>query len=141
MNNALNNLDFATLTILAKEVAKAQKEVRKNTEAGEFTANGTVTLDVNGTVKVGEDFEQRIVLKADPFTLLTVALSHLNGVTIESIVEEALTADPEMVKSIKAKAQGAWEAINAPTLTHCKGKVTMQKGAEVTVNTGLVVND
>ena len=72
---------------------------------------------------------------------MTVALSHLNGVTIESIVQEALTADPEMVKSIKAQAQGAWEEINSPTLTHCKGKVTMQKGAEVTVNTGLVVND
>ena len=141
MANALNNLDFATLTILSKEIAKAQKQVRKSTEAGEFTANGTVTLDIKGKVKVGDDFEQRIVLKADPFTLLTVALSHLNGVTIESIVQEALDADPEMVKSIKAQAQGAWEAINAPTLTHCKGKVTMQKGAEVTVNTGLVVND
>lgn len=129
----LNTLDFATLTVLSKMVAAAQKDVRDATEAGSYTANRQVTVDVTGTVNVGEDYEQEIVLKADPFTMLAVALSHLNGVTIESIVEEAKSADPEYVKSIKTKAVEAWGEVKSGSKTACKGKVTVAKGATATV--------
>jgi hypothetical protein len=135
----LNTLDFATLTVLSKMVAAAQKDVRDATEAGSYTVNRQVTVDVTGTVNVGEDYEQEIVLKADPFTMLAVALSHLNGVTIESIVEEAKSADPEYVKSIKAKAVEAWGEVKSGTKTACKGKVTVAKGATATVGVPTLV--
>lgn len=143
MSNALNTLDFATLTILAKEIGKAQKEVRKNTEPGTYTAVDSVTFHMgqNCNATVGADYDQRVPLKADIFGLFTTLLGKVNGVTMDSLVREALTADPAEVKAVKAKAQEAWEKINKSTLTHCKGKVTTDKGAEVTVTTGLVVND
>tara|TARA_Y100000310_G_scaffold91693_4_gene89162 strand:- start:484 stop:915 length:432 start_codon:yes stop_codon:yes gene_type:complete len=142
MSNALSTLDFATLTVLSKAVAAAQKANRKATEAGEYTVDEQVTVDVAGSIKVGEDYEQRIVLKADPFKMLVVALSHLNGVTVDSIVREALDLDDDaLVKSVKAEAKAAWEAINRTTKTDCKGKVTVAKGSTATVGTvGLKVN-
>lgn len=51
-------------------------------------------------------------------------MSKLNGVTVDSLVREALTADPALVKSLKAKAATAINAVKAPTLTVCNGKVT-----------------
>ncbi len=138
----LTNLSHATLTILAKSVAAAQKANRKATEAGEYPVDSQVIIDVSGTVKVGEDYSQEIVLKADPFTLLTVALSHLNGVTIESIVEEARTADPKLVASIKAQAVAAWGTVKGGTKTGCKGKVTTTKDSGASLGTvGLTVNE
>lgn len=141
MSSKLTNLDFATLTILAKSVAAAQKANRSATEAGSYNVDEQVTIDVAGSINVGEDYEQEIVLKADPFTMLAVALSHLNGVTIESIANEARTADPEYVKSIKAQAVAAWGVVKSDTKTACKGKVTVVKGSGATVGTvGLTVN-
>ena len=130
MTTDLTSLPAPVLAALAKGVADAAKDNREHLAVGEHMVHETVTLTVTGKVTVGEDYEQRIVLKADPFLLLQVALSHLNGVTIESIVREALTADPALAKSVKKQAEAAWEAINAPTVTACKGKVT-HKGTEV----------
>ena len=79
---------------------------------------------VTGFLTVGEDYEQRLVAKADPFALLAVALSKLNGVTLEALVREALEADPEEIKEIKARASEAVQALKAPTMTVCNGKVT-----------------
>jgi len=122
-------MNAATLTLLAKEVASLAKSARDELAVGGHIVDETVTLHVSGSVKVGEDYDQRIVLKADPWTLLHAALSHLNGVTVDSLVREALTADPKLVKSIKAEAQTAMDAINAPTMTACKGKVTIKDAA------------
>lgn len=134
------NLNAATLTLLAKSVADMSKDARDDLAVGKHNIDETVTLHVSGTVTVGEDYEQRIVLKADPWTILQAALSHLNGVTVESLVREALTADPKLVKSIKESAQEAMEAINNPTLTACKGKVTTKGGTTVIeANPGLTV--
>jgi hypothetical protein len=126
-------MNAATLTLASKVLAKQAKAARADLPVGEHTINETVLIHVAGTVKCGEDYSQQIVLKADPFTLLAVALSHCNGVTIESIAREALTADPALVKSIKAEATAAWAKVKAPTETHCKGKVTVSKDAKVEV--------
>ncbi len=130
MTTDLTSLPAPLLAALAKGVADAAKDNREALAVGEHMVHETVTLTVSGKVTVGEDYEQRIVLKADPFLLLAVALSHLNDKTIDSIVREALTADAALAKSVKKQAEAAWEAINAPTVTACKGKVT-HKGTEV----------
>lgn len=133
-------MNAATLTLLAKSVADMSKDAREGLTVGKHAIDETVTLHVSGLVTVGEDYEQRIVLKADPWTILQAALSHLNGVTVESLVREALTADPKLVKSIKESAQDAMDAINAPTMTACKGKVTTKGGATVVeANPGLTL--
>ena len=62
--------------------------------------------------------------KADPWTLLAAALSHLNGVTVASLTREALTADPKLIASIKKEAKTAIASVKGPTMTDCKGKVT-----------------
>jgi len=125
-------MNAATATLLSKLAADSAKDAREGLSVGKHEVNETVVLHVSGTVTVGEDYEQKIVLKADPWTILQAALSHLNGVTVESLVREALTADPKLVKSIKESAQDAMDAINAPTLTACKGKVTISKDASLT---------
>jgi hypothetical protein len=132
--NSLNTLNFATLTILAKQVAAAQKATRAATEPGKYTVAEEVTLDVSGSVKVGEDYEQRIVLKADPFKMLLVALSKLNGVTVESIVRESMQLeDPTALTAVKKEAKAAWVKVNQTTMTDCKGKVTVGKESGATV--------
>ena len=94
---------------------------RAEVAPGSYAGSVTVTVDYN--LNVGEDYEQRIVGKAQPWDLLAIALSKLNGVTVESIVREALGADVDATE-IKAQAQAAMASVKAPTLTACKGKVT-----------------
>lgn len=126
-------MNAATQTLLSKLVADMAKDARDGLTVGKYAVSETVVLHVDGTVTVGEDYEQRIVLKADPWMLLQAALSHLNDVTVDSLVREALTADPKLVKSIKESAQEAMDIINAPTVTACKGKVTISKDAAIQV--------
>ncbi len=118
-----NELNAAEVVALAKVVTgKRLKEASAELTVGSHDVDFLV--QVTGSVKRGEDYEQEIVLKAEPWTMLAAALSHLNGVTVESLVKEALTSDPELVKSIKAEAKDAMARINKPTLTSCNGKVT-----------------
>ena len=112
-------------TPLAKLLAAQAKDVRDELQPGEYILDEEITFHLRGGLKVGEDYESRIVAKADPWTLLAAALSHLNGVTVASLVREALTADPELVKSIKDRAKVAMREVKAPTLTECRGKVTL----------------
>lgn len=119
----MQNLNAAETLALAKVVTAAQaKKASADLSVGDHEVDFLV--QVSGSLKKGEDYEQQIVAKADPWTLLAVSLSHLNGVTVESIVKEALDADPELVKSIKKQAGDAIKSVKAPTATTCNGKVT-----------------
>jgi hypothetical protein len=82
-----------------------------------------VTVRIQGVITKGESFSQQIVEKAEPWSLLAIALSKLNGVTVESLVKEALAGGPE-VAAIKEQANGAIKAIKGTTTTTCAGKVT-----------------
>jgi len=106
----------------------AAKKASGELDEGEYSVDFLV--HVKGTLKKGEDYEQKIPGKAKPWLLLTAALSHLNGVTVESLVKEANDADPELVKSIKKQAEDAAESMKEPTITKCAGKVTTKVIAE-----------
>lgn len=98
---------------------------RDSVEPGEYSVD--VTVRVSGVIKVGEDYEQRIVAKADPWLLLHVAMSHLNGVTMDSIVREALHGDRgELAKEVKEKADQLVQVLKDETYQICKGKVTQK---------------
>jgi len=117
---------------LSKAVSGPElKGASSKVDAGEYEVDFLV--HVSGSVKRGEDYSQRIVAKADPWTLLSAALSHLNGVTVKSLVKEALTADPELVKSIKKQAGAALSDLKSPTETPCNGKITTKVEARKAV--------
>jgi len=117
------------IVALSKAVSGSDaKKASVKLDAGEYSVDFLV--HIQGTLKKGEDFEQRIPGKAKPWMLLTAALSHLNGVTVESLVKEAVDADPELVKSIKKQAEEAAESMKEPTVTQCTGKVTTKVIAE-----------
>jgi len=120
------DLSAAEVVALSKLVTAAQaKAASGNLPVGQHS----VALDLRVEVDLnrGEDYVQAIVAKADPWTLLAAALSHLNGVTVKSIVREALTSDPALIKSLKAEAAEALAEVKTPTDTDCNGKVTVPR--------------
>jgi hypothetical protein len=98
------------------------KGAREYVSAGAYPIDGYV--HVKGQIKVGEDYESRVVAMANPWTLLTVAMSKLNDVTVASIVREAEQIEDKAAKELKASANVAIQQIKAATLSPCKGKVT-----------------
>ncbi len=120
----LTSLHPATIWALHKALTAARSATRVDMPVGDNDVDELVTLHVNGTTRCGDDYDQPIVAKADPWLLLAAALSHLNGVTVESLTREALTADPKLAASLKKRAKVAIAAVKGPTMTACKGKVT-----------------
>ncbi len=120
------NLSPIQTLALAKLISEgAEKAARAEIQPGHYIVEFDAHVAVDMTV--GEDFRQRIVLKADPWTLLAAALSHLNSVTIDSLVREAVSADPKLVESIKEKAKLAMETVHEATWTNSKGKATFDR--------------
>ena len=120
---SLENLNPAEVKALS---ALVDKEVA--TEASGKMAVGDHQVDfvvrVSGVLRKGKPCEQRYVAKAEPWLLLAVALSHLNGVTVESIVTEALTAKSDLVDDLKDRADKAIQAVKADTWQTRQGSVT-----------------
>tara|TARA_B100000131_G_scaffold294409_1_gene310505 strand:+ start:49 stop:507 length:459 start_codon:yes stop_codon:yes gene_type:complete len=135
MTALATNLSAAALQILAKEAATAKGATRDALTIGDTDVDEIVTLHLTGTVRAGADYTQEIVAKADPWTLLAAALSHLNGVTIESLTAEALAADPKLIASIKKQAKAAIATVKGPTATECKGKVTLPAKSVAVIDT------
>ena len=144
----LNTLAPATLAALGKAVADAAKGNRENLPVGTHSVNEVVVVGVSGTVKVGEDFEQQIVGKAKPWSLLTAALKLANeqliaagvaGIDMEKVIEAAEVIDAEAVKTAKAKATLEVASRKAPTVTACKGKVNIAARADVALPVAPVV--
>lgn len=107
---------------IAKVISDKQlKEFRADLSAGKYAVD--FLARISGGLNVGEDYDQNIVAKADPWKLLAVALSKLNGVTVESIVREA-EVDALDTEDIERRAKTAIAAIKAGTVTVCRGKVT-----------------
>ena len=126
----IDGLNAEGLVAVAKLVsAKEQSEANATLAAGTYAVDFTVR--VRGSLNRGENYVQKIPAKADPWLLLASALSHLNGVTVDSIVKEALTHDPALIDDLKAKAAVAIEAVKGPTDTPCNGKTTAKLVAEL----------
>ena len=131
----LTAVSAEALQILAKEAAAAKGKTRDALTVGDTDVDEIITLHLTGTVRTGADYEQEIVAKADPWTLLAAALSHLNGVTIASLTTEALTADPALIASIKKQAKASIAEVKGTTLTECRGKVTLPAKAITVIDT------
>ena len=123
----LSGLNVIALAKVVKEAA--MKAAGANVKAGEYPVSFTVK--VTGSIKKGDDYPQEIVAKCDPWLLLAAALSKLNGVTVDALVREAVTADEALIDGLKAKAAEAIAAIKATTTTICAGKITTKLVAEL----------
>ena len=140
MDNPLTELPAPVLAALAKLVGEAAKGNRENLEPGEYKVSELVTLALGATVKVGEDYDQRIVGKAKPWDLLIAlqieankriaTLAKLAGqdpaeyeVTLSNAVKLAESVDPELVKEAQKGANKEVAKLKAATVSPCKGKV------------------
>jgi len=123
-------MNALTKVAISKAVREAAYSAAvKEIEVGTHPLNVDVRLQ--GTITRGEDYEQQIVEKADPWGLLAVALSKLNGVTIESLVREVTGETEAKVTEIKEAAKKAMEVVKGKTMTSCNGKVTASLTVEV----------
>jgi hypothetical protein len=107
------------LAVAINKFALAKAD-RNAVEPGDYSIDALVR--VKGGVRVGEDKLGKITpQKARPWALLAVALSKLNGVTMESIVREAESIDDA---DVKQQASDAIAALKLTTETDTKGQVT-----------------
>lgn len=94
----------------------------------EAVAPGTYTIDelvhISGGMTVGEDYPQNITAAVPWQKLAAVLFSKLNGVTVESVVREALAAEVDDEEITKA-AKAAISKLADSTERMCKGKVRL----------------
>jgi hypothetical protein len=135
MATDLTALSPATLAALAKVAEQAAKATRATLEPGAYKVSEKIAIDLSGTVNVGEDYEQKIVGKAKPWNLVAALLEEANrqltaaglmGIDLARVVQAAEQIDPEIVNQAQAAAEKEVAAIKAPTVTECKGKVTIK---------------
>ncbi len=100
----------------------SEKYDRKDLAPGTYHVDFVVR--VVGAVTVGNDYNQKVVAKADPWKLLAAAFSHLNEATINSLVRESLNADENIADCIKKSANEAIAKIKESTVQTCNGKIT-----------------
>jgi len=99
------------------------KEARELLSVGIHPVNCLVHIE--GTIKVGEDFEKKQTNKIDWIGLTALALSKLNGVTVESLIAE-FEANGIDGSTIKKQAQEKIDALRESTMQLTKGAVTTQ---------------
>ena len=108
---------------IAKVIKDAMaKEISGSLKAGTYPVDFTV--NIHGQVTKGKAYNQNIVAKANPWGLLAVALSKLNGVTVESIIRDAEVIAEGDISQIKEQAELAITKVKANTTQACTGKVT-----------------
>lgn len=123
--------DNVKMAVLGKLGNVLKKEVKAagDPEPGEHEVDFLV--HVKGGIAKGVDVEKMVPQTAKPWLLLAVALSKLNGVTVESLTQEALSMTPEMEKQVKTDATVALTKIKGQTTKLTKGAVRFKKGFEV----------
>jgi hypothetical protein len=125
----MRNQNLETV-VMGKLVSDAvYKEASAALDAGKYAVD--LTLHIRGEVKRGEDYDSKIVAKADPWGLLAMALSKLNGVTVDSLTREALGLDEDALTKIKEEAKEAIQRVKGPTMTRCNGKINANLTVEV----------
>lgn len=92
------------------------------------------TIHVRGTVSVGEATMTKQVNRLNPYILMQVALSKLNGVSVESFVAEVMALQAKNVEgkesaeflAIKASVSSAMEKLTAGVTQRRRGGVSFE---------------
>tara|TARA_R110000868_G_scaffold392714_2_gene663501 strand:- start:1422 stop:1817 length:396 start_codon:yes stop_codon:yes gene_type:complete len=109
--------------LIAKEIAKSDKLV--NAKRGQ-DVRVDFTLQGSAIVRKGKDFEQVHSFSLPYDAMIAVLLSKLNGVTIESVIREAL-ADDIKTAEVKAQANEALKRIKTVAYKKMAGKLTLKE--------------
>lgn len=139
----LKNLNAATLHLLKKLIADACTDERRE-ELGQtkglFTVRETVTLNVEGEVRVDGSCPDAIIAqKAKPWDLFAVALEEANkqlaaagvaGIDLKRIVELAEDADSELVKKAKKETKKAIAEVKEEVRAFRWGRVIVAGSVE-----------
>lgn len=117
MNNAL-------IVAIAKAISpENMKAASAKLSVGEHKIDST--LRIRGAIRKGEDYPQVVHMACDQWGMLAVALSKLNGVTMEAIVREAMDMTEEKIAEVKEQAKVLIEKYKRQIGTEtCSGKVT-----------------
>ena len=84
-----------------------------------------------GTITKGKDYDSAVYQPIPFDQLFAIAMSKLNGVTIESIVREALDSDDIDASGVKDSVKEAIAALTDKAVKTCSGKTTAKISAEV----------
>ena len=111
-------------------VKKEKNEARKGLTLGDHEVNCLVR--VQGSIRVGADITKTVPARIDWTGIACLALSKLNGVTMESIVQEYLNSDDFSadVKDMKKRGEDAIETLKATTVKTTNGQVTTKLSYE-----------
>lgn len=107
---------------------KTSAKNRDAVEAGEYELDFTVRI--RGEVAVGEDVEAVVAASVPWQRIAALLLDKVNGVTLESVLAEALKGDVDE-ESVGSRAAEAMAALKAPTKKTRKGAVRAKLVAEV----------
>ena len=91
-------------------------------DPGEYPIS--LKVEILGTLKKGDPFEQRVAARANPWAIAAYALSRLNSVSIEAVVRDSLHISEEEQAAIKEKATEALQRIIDSTSATMEGRIT-----------------
>jgi hypothetical protein len=121
-NNVSGLSAVETMALATVIESKIKSAARDEIAVGVYDVNTLVRI--SGQVKVGEDYPKPQVNKIDWIGLVAVALSKLNGVTVEALVEEYEMLDGVNLKDIKDSAQAKIDLLKGKTMQMDRGRVT-----------------
>lgn len=128
------NLSPEAALLLSKLLEPVAKLARNAVSVGEKPVTGRFTLQVNGKIKIGEDYQQRIVQKANPWGLVHVLLEELQeltiaatggGVDLDVLVRRALVCDENLQAQAEERANKIAASLKEETRQTCRGKTTV----------------
>lgn len=127
-NNANSNSPTLSLLVAAKALQSTKlgarvAEARAATAPGSYRVEATVR--VSATCSVGEDFDRRRTQTVPWQDLFGLALSKLNGVTVEALVREALATEHKAPAALKEQVATVIEQIRGTTWERQSGVVRL----------------
>jgi len=137
----LNLSDVQQLAINKIVSAAAYQKINTDLAAGSYPVS--MAVRITGELTKGEKYESEVHFGTDWCQLFAYTLSKLNGVTVESIVKEYVTAKEDEKEfdatEIKAKAQAAVDEIKGLSKQTCAGKLTAKLECELIDTFGVEV--
>ena len=121
----MNNTTITPALVLAIAKGLSTEDVKvASEEVGVGVHEIDALVRLKGTVKKGEDYEQVVHMKVPHWDVIEVLFSKVNGVTMESVIREAMDLPKDRVKSVKKQAEEACKIIKNGAKQTCSGNVT-----------------
>lgn len=133
---ALTNEQLIAVSKVVK--SKVASEASKQVEPGRYDVD--LLVRIFGSLKKGEDFQQKVTARINFTLLAALALSKVNQTTRDNIVEDFIMAmgrsdtsdeHKKLIEQIKDDIQPKLNEIKEMTTTTMSGKITTDLTAEV----------